>query len=417
MVANGKVCMGLDIGTTKVRAVVAQWIDEQMRLLAVASSPSMGIVRANIIDIEKMANAIENTVQQLFQSGHFKIDSLNVNIAGRHTKSMIVHANLTKEVARSEFTQEDLNHLIEDTKSNLMSQDDAIIDIIPKEYIVDYGEILKNPIGISGSNIEGAFHVIKMQSNALNNLRKCVQRAKLKIDNLIFSPLASSIAVLTKEEREAGVCLVDIGASMIGIAIYHHGNLQYTMAMPFGGDAITKDLAQAFLLMDSQAEALKIQFGSAYEDSSKNEIITVSGMRNHAEKEVFLPLVDRVIEARMEENIQFVYQEIVKAGFQNKLPAGVVITGGGAKLRKVDKLFSYITGYETRIGYPYESLAGDEKDFPDIDFATCIGLAWATYKPIVDAKKYDKNQGKQMGVFEKKQKKEGFWSFLKNIFR
>ena len=419
MTDNNKVFTGLDIGTTKVKAIVGMPNPNgKITLLAVAEAQSEGVVRSSITNIDKTVHAIKQVIDKTAQEANVQITSANVSIAGRHTKSTIHRSGITRDSAESEITKADVDRLNTDMyRINTLPGHD-ILDIVPKEYTVDYEEGIKDPVGMSGIRLEGMFHVITAQTNVINNLYKCTRRAGLKIDNLILSPLASSLSVLTEEEKEAGVCLVDIGASMMGITIYHGGSLKHTSLIPFGGEAITKDLAQAFMLMEPQAEELKIKYGSAYEESIKNEIVAIPGLRNRPEKEIFLPVIDRMIEARVEETIQLVYREIVTTGFQDKLPGGIVITGGGAKLRKVHKLFSYITGYDTRIGYPYESLRGDESTFPDIEFATCIGLVLANYKSLgIPEKYYRSKEAIAEEKPRKKAKKRGLWHTFKNIFK
>lgn len=411
---DNKVFTGLDIGSNKVKVTVGMPNPSgKLTLLAATEAPSEGVVRSNITNIDKTVNAINEAINQASQEASVDITSVNVSIAGRQTKSVLHRNSISRESADGEITEEDMARLKKDTYRIVTPPGHEIIDTVPKEYAVDYEEGIHSPIGMSGVRLEGIFHVITAQVNVINNIYKCTKKAGLKVDNLIFSPLAASFSVLTEEEKEAGVCLVDIGKSMMGVTIFHGGSLQHALALPFAGESITKDLAHAFMLREAQAEALKVNFGMAYEDETRNEIMAVPGLRNRPEKEIFLSISDRVIEARVEEHIQFVLQEIIRAGFQNKLPGGIVLTGGGALLYVLDKFFSYRTGYDTRVGYPYEFLHTTEGELPGIEYAAAIGLVLAGYRSLGIPEKYYTGSLAEEPVkkMDKKKKKKGFWFF------
>ena len=416
---KNEVAVGLDIGTTKVKAMVGMPNPNgSLTMLSFADvALEGGVVSGSITNIDKTVYAIKEAVSKVSQEASIQATSVNVNIAGRQTKSMVYRSGITRESAEKEITTDDVERINQDMFRMKTPPGHEIIDVIPKEYLVDYEEGIKDPRGMFGARLEGNFHVITAPNNVINNIYRCASKANLDVNNLIFSSLASSLSVLTEEEKEAGVCLVDIGASMMGLTIYRGGSLHHTSIIPLAGDAITKDLAHAFMLMETQAEALKVRFGSAYEDETKNEFVAIPGLRNRPEKEIYLSVIDRVIEARTIENILLIYREIISTGFQNKLPGGIVITGGGAQLTNLDKLFSYITGYDTRLGYPYESLRGNEQSFPGIEYATCIGLVLANYKSLGNPEKYyKKKESTPQGSAEKKQKKkQGFWTSIKNI--
>ena len=412
---DNKVFTGLDIGSSKVKVTVGMPNPSgKLTLLAATEAPSEGVVRSNITNIDKTVNAINEAINQASKEASVDITSVNVSIAGRQTKSVLHRNSISRESAEGEITEEDMARLKKDTYRIVTPPGHEIIDTVPKEYAVDYEEGIHSPIGMSGVRLEGIFHVITAQVNVINNIYKCTKKAGLKVDNLIFSPLAASFSVLTEEEKEAGVCLVDIGKSMMGVTIFHGGSLQHAVALPFAGESITKDLAHAFMLREAQAEALKVNFGMAYEDETRNEIMAVPGLRNRPEKEIFLSISDRVIEARVEEHIQFVLQEIIRAGFQNKLPGGIVLTGGGALLYVLDKFFSYRTGYDTRVGYPYEFLHATEGELPGIEYAAAIGLVLAGYRSLSTPEKYYTGSlahEEPVKKMDKKKKKKGFWFF------
>ncbi len=418
--AQEKAIMGLDIGTQKIRAVVGKLLDnDKLEILTAVEVPSDGIVRASITNIAKAAQALEVIKAKATASVNTPIELVNINISGLRTQSTLHRNSITRTSAKGEITVENVKRLNDDVCRAASTTGHEIVDIIPVEYSVDKEEGIKDPIGMSGVCLGGIFNVVSAPVNVINNTYECAKRAGLKVNNLIFSPLAASLSVLAEEEKQAGVCLVEIGASMMGIAIYHSGSLQHLATIPFGGDVVTNDLAQAFMLMEKQAEQLKIKFGTAYEDEHKNEIVAISGLRNRPAKEIALPIIHRVIEARMEENIQFIRKEIHKSGFRDRLPGGIVLTGGGAQLSCIDRLFSYVTNYDTRLGYPYEFLAGkNENDFPPIGYATAIGLALAYYGELNNSDKYYRWTRNQNTPLKEEPKKEqsGFWKAIKSIF-
>jgi cell division protein FtsA len=259
-----------------------------------------------------------------------------------------------------------------------------IIHVMPQEYKVDYEEGIVDPVGMSGVRLEGNFHIITAQSNAINNINKCVSRAGLEVDQLILEPLASSMSVLSEEEKEAGVALVDIGGGTTDLAIFKDNIIRHTAVLPFGGNIITSDIKQGCMVMQNQAEQLKVKFGRAIADeASENEIVSIPGLRDRTPKEISLKNLAYIIEARMEEIVELVYAEIVRSGYANSLAGGIVVTGGGSQLQNLVQLVEYITGMDTRIGYPNEHLGRSKIDSVKSPmYATSVGLVLAGYQPI-----------------------------------
>src|SRR5690606_10152563 len=258
----------------------------------------------------------------------------------------------------------------------VMEPGEEIIHVLPQEYIVDGDQGIKNPIGISGVRLEANFHIITGRISAAKNIKKCVDKAGLTVDEMILEPLASSEAVLSDEEKEAGVVLVDIGGGTTDVAIFHEGIIRHTAVIPFGGNVITEDIKEGCTIMKRQAELLKQKFGSALaSESQDNEIVCIPGLRGREPKEISVKNLASIIQARMEEIIEHVHYEIRNSGYEKRLIGGIVVTGGGAQLKHVTQLFEYITGMDTRVGYPNEHLAPS----PNIDnltspiYATGIG--------------------------------------------
>jgi cell division protein FtsA len=279
-----------------------------------------------------------------------------------------------------------------------------IIHAMPQNYTVDYEEGIKDPVGMSGVKLEADFHIITAKTSAINNVYKCVKRAGLEVDNLILEPLSSSLAVLSEEEKEAGVCLVDIGGGTVDIAIFHDSIIRHTAVIPFGGNIITADIKQGCMVMEHQAELLKTKFGKAIvEEAGTNELITIPGLRSRPSKEISVRNLASIIEARMEEIIELIHTEIIMSGFQDKLAAGVVVTGGGAQLQYLKQLFEYITELDTRIGYPNEHLGKGKRDEVKSPMhATGVGLVLAGFKALDYRQEYYK-ASKGAGIVEVKQ--------------
>jgi cell division protein FtsA len=253
---------------------------------------------------------------------------------------------------------------------------DKIIHVLPQEYTVDDEQGIVDPIGMSGVRLEANFHIITGQITATQNIVKCVERAGLRVANLTLEPIASATAVLSDEEREAGVALVDIGGGTTDITIFKDGIIRHTAVIPFGGNVVTKDIKEGCNVMQQQAEKLKVKFGSALaEEVYDNRIITIPGLKGREHKEISEKNLARVIQARMEEILDYVVWEIRRSGYEGKLIGGIVLTGGGALLNHIEKLTEFHTGMTTRIGTPVEHLAhGYHEQLQSPVFSTAIGL-------------------------------------------
>jgi cell division protein FtsA len=255
---------------------------------------------------------------------------------------------------------------------------------------VDYVSGINDPVGMEGVRLEADFHVITAHTSAINNINKCVRRAGMEIDELILEPLASSLSVLNDEEKLAGVCLVDIGGGTTDVAIFHNGIIRHTAVIPFGGNIITADIQEGLMVLGNNAEILKRRFGKAIADeASADEIVTIPGIRNRAAKEITVKNLASIIQARMEEIIEMVHTEIISSGYEKKLGAGIVITGGGAQLHSLKQLVEFMTGIETKIGYPNEHMG--KSKFEEVKspmYATAVGLALAGFKCLDEREEY-----------------------------
>jgi cell division protein FtsA len=384
---NDKIVVGLDIGTTKICALVGRKNEfGKLEILGMGKAVSEGVVRGIVSNIDKTVDAIKKAIRQAEEQSGINIGIVNVGIAGQHIKSLQHNGSITRLSTDQEITIDDVNRLTNDMYRLVTPPGSEIIHVMPQDYKVDYEEGIVDPVGMSGVRLEGNFHIITAQSNAINNINKCVNRAGLEIDNLILEPLASSMSVLSEEEKEAGVALIDIGGGTTDLAIFKDNIIRHAAVLPFGGNIITSDIKQGCMVMQNQAEQLKVKFGRAIADeASDNEIVSIPGLRDRTPKEISLKNLAFIIEARMEEIIELVYSEIVRSGYANSLTAGIVITGGGSQLQNLVQLVEYLTGLDARIGYPNEHLGKSKIDAVKSPmYATSVGLVLSGYRSLDD---------------------------------
>ena len=409
-----KIVVGLDIGTTKICAIVGRKNEYgKLEVLGMGKAVSDGVIRGIVTNIDKTVHAIQKAINEAEEQAGIDIRVVNVGIAGQHIKSAVHHGSITRKSNEDEITIEDVNRLTNDMYRIVIPPGSEIIHVMPQDYVVDYEEGIKDPVGMSGVRLEADFHVITAQTNAINNVNKCVRRAGLKIENLILEPLASSLAVLSDDEKEAGVCLVDIGGGTTDIALFYDNIIRHTAVVPFGGNIITTDIKQGCSVMQHQAEQLKVRFGKAIaEEANPNEIVSIPGLRNRPPKEISLKNLAHIIEARMEEIIELVHTEIITSGYENKLAGGLVITGGGSQLHNVKQLFEYMTGMDARIGYPNEHLGKSKVEVVKSPmYATGIGLVLSGFRALDERD----NRYQQVGVGHTPVKENNGTDFFKRI--
>ncbi|MFY0605804.1 MAG: cell division protein FtsA [Cyclobacteriaceae bacterium] len=410
-----KIIVGLDIGTTKICVIVGRKNEYgKLEVLGMGKAVSDGVIRGIVTNIDKTVNAIEKAVAEASEQSGIDIRVVNVGIAGQHIKSAIHHGSITRD-NNDEITVEDVNRLNNDMYRIVIPPGSEIIHVMPQDYIIDYEDGIKDPVGMSGVKMEADFHIITAQTNAISNINKCVKRAGLDIENLILEPLASSLAVLSDEEKEAGVCLVDIGGGTTDIAVFYDNIIRHTAVIPFGGNIITSDIKQGCMVMDHQAELLKTKFGRAIsEEANPNEIVSIPGLRNRQPKEISLKNLACVIEARMQEIIEMVHTEIITSGYHKKLAAGIVVTGGGSQLTNLQQLFEYMTGLDARIGYPNEHLGKSKLEtMKSPMYATSVGLVLTGFRAL-DIREDQYNQRASVRGPEKSRSKQGA-KFFQNI--
>jgi len=367
----------LDIGTTKICAIVARRTDYgKIEVLGVGKSASEGVRRGVISNIDKTVYAIEEAVEEAKRRSGIDIKNVYVGIAGQHIKSQKHRGYLMRNHDEQEIDLNDIERLVTDMHKLRLDPGEQIIHILPQEFTIDGQPNIKDPIGMSGVRLEADFHVITGQTAAIKNINRCVEKAGLKVAGVILEPLASAEAVLNDEELEAGVALVDIGGGTTDIAIFQEGIIRHTAVIPLGGNIVTEDIKEGCMVMQDQAEKLKVKFGCALVTEAKeNAVVSIPGIRGRSPKEISVRNLSHIIQARMEEILEHVYFEIRRSGFENKLIGGIVATGGGARLKFLDFLTEFVSGMDARVGIPSEHLVNPNyRDLNDPIFATAVGL-------------------------------------------
>jgi cell division protein FtsA len=404
---NSEIVVGLDIGTTKICAIVGRKNEfGKIEILGLGKAESSGVMRGMVANIEKTIASIKEAITEAETKSGVEIHDVHVGIAGQHIKSLQHRGMITRNTTIDEISQKDIDLIIDDMYKLAMPPGEEIIHVIPQEFIIDNEQGIKDPIGMSGVRLEANCHIITGLITAANNIEKCVVKAGLKPVDLILEPLASAEAVLTDEEKEAGVVLVDIGGGTSDIAVFQDGIIRHTAVIPFGGNVITEDIKEGCTIIRNQAELLKIKFGSALAKQMRdNEIVSIPGLRGREPKEISVKNLASIIQARMEEIIENVYYEIKSSGFEKKLIAGIVVTGGGAQLKHVTQLIEYITGMDTRIGYPNEHLGKGYDEVKSTMYATGVGLV---IKGLQDLEKR-KSRSKGIAIADPVPHKGGFF--------
>lgn len=405
------IVVGLDIGTTKICVTVGRRSGtNKVEILGIGKAESSGVNRGMVANIQKTVTSIMKAVEEAGSQSNVSIQVVHVGIAGQHIKSLQHRGILTRR-DDTEIGRKDIEQLIEDMYKLVLPPGEEIIHVLPQEFTIDNEPGIKEPIGIAGRRMEANFHIISGLVSAVKNINKCVENAGLHAYELVLEPLASSSAVLDEQEKDAGVVLVDIGGGTTDLAIFHEGIIRHTAVIPLGGNIVTEDIKQGCSVLRSQAELLKIKFGSALANENKdNEVICVPGLRGREHKEISVKNLAYIIEARMIEIIEHVYYEIQASGFEGKLIGGIVITGGGAQLKHLVQLVEYVTGLEARVGFPNEHLAKNEelpkRVFDELKsplYATSIGLLIKG----IEANEYEDESKEIKGETTKKVANEG----------
>lgn len=376
---NSKIAVGLDIGTTKIVAMIGKKNEYgKLEILGVGKSKSLGVARGVVNNIAQTIQSIQLAIQDAENNSGYRINDVVVGIAGQHIRSIQHSDYILRENPEEVIDGKDIQQIINQVNKLPMLPGEEIIHVLPQEFLID-GQSTKEPIGMCGGRVEASFHIVVGQAASIRNVGRCVKSADIELSGLTLEPLASSDAVLSQEEKEAGVALIDIGGGTTDLAIFKDGIIRHTAVIPFGGNVITEDIKEGCSIIEKQAELLKVKFGSAWPGENKdNEIVSIPGLRGREPKEISLKNLSKIINARVVEIIEQVFTEIKIYGHEDprkKLIAGIVLTGGGAQLNHIKQLVEYITGMDTRIGYPNEHLAGNSnEELSSPLYATAVGL-------------------------------------------
>ncbi len=378
--------VGLDIGTTKIVALIGSLNEYgKLKIIGVGKSKSLGVHRGVVNNITQTIQSIQSAVSEAELNSSEKIEKVIVGIAGQHIRSLQHSDYITRTNSDTVIDDDDLEKLINQVHKLVMLPGEEIIHVLPQDYKVDGQAEIKEPIGMFGGRLEANFHVVVGQVSSIKNIARCIKSAGIDFEGITLEPIASSDAVLSQEEKEAGVALIDIGGGTTDLAIFKDGIIRHTSVIPFGGNVITDDIKEGCSIIEKQAELLKIKFGSAWPGENRdNEIVSIPGLRGRDPKEISLKNLSKIIHARVVEIIEQVYIEIKNYGHDDqkkKLIAGIVLTGGGSQLKHLKQLVEYITGMDTRLGHPSEHLAGNNSvDISSPMYATAVGLVMNSIK-------------------------------------
>ena len=374
------IAVGLDIGTTKIVAMIGKKNEYgKLEILGVGKAKSLGVSRGVVNNITQTIQSIEQAISEAEENSGYKINDVVVGIAGQHIRSIQHTDYISRSNSEEVISSKDIQILIDQVNKLAMLPGEEIIHVLPQEFKIDGQAEIKEPIGMFGSRLEASFHVVVGQASSIRNVGRCIQTANVELSGITLEPLASADAVLSQEEKEAGVALIDIGGGTTDLAIFKDGIIRHTAVIPFGGNVITEDIKEGCSIIEKQADLLKVKFGSAWPGENKdNEIVSIPGLRGRDPKEISLKNLSKIIHARVVEIIEQVFTEIKMYGHEDprkKLIAGIVLTGGGSQLKHIKQLVEYITGMDTRIGYPNEHLAGNSnEEISSPLYATAVGL-------------------------------------------
>ena len=392
---DNTIAVGLDIGTTKIVAMIGRKNEfGKLEVIGSGRSKSIGVKRGVVTNITQTIQSIQQAIEEAEAASGYKITEVSVGIAGQHIRSLHHSDYITRPDADKVIDEDDIENLTSQVHKLGMMPGEEIIHVIPQDYKVDSEPNISEPVGMYGGRLEANFHVVVGQVASIRNIGRCITSAGLGLSNITLEPLASADAVLSEEEKEAGVALIDIGGGTTDLAIFKDGIIRHTAVIPFGGNVVTEDIKEGCAIIEKQAELLKVKFGSAWPAENKDsEIVSIPGLRGRDPKEITLKNLSKIIHARITEIVEQVFQEIKKYGHDTKhgkLIAGIVLTGGGSQIKHLKQLVEYITGMDTRIGYPNEHLAGDsDEELSSPIYATSVGLLMSGLNRLETHKRLD----------------------------
>ncbi len=372
---KNNIIAGLDLGTTKVGAVIAEVQDEKLNILGFNVAPSEGLNRGLVANITKTSEAISSAMDIAMNRAGIEVKEVNVGVAGEHITSLRHRNYVMISNPEKEITESDIARLKADVRTIRIPSDRQILHIIPEEYFIDYQGGIDNPIGMSGSRLEAVNHVVFASIPAIQNIKKSVERAGFTVKNYILQPIASSFSVLEENEMDLGIVLIDIGGGTTDVAVYHNKSIKHTKVFGVAGNQVTNDVRETLGIVTAEAENLKKEYGYAMESSIvKDEDIYIKGVGARGNFKVPITLLTQIISIRMRELFSLIDNELRQSGFKNKIKAGIVLTGGGSLLRGVTELAEEVFGLPARIGVPVNVGTGLANEIESPEFATVAGL-------------------------------------------
>src|SRR6185369_5529502 len=368
-----RLIVGLDIGTSKVVAIVGEIsADDRLEVIGLGSNPSRGLKRGVVVNIESTVQSIQRAVEEAELMAGCEIHSVYTGIAGSHVRSLNSHGIVA--IRDKEVTAGDVDRVIDAARAVAIPADQRILHILPQEFIIDHQEGIREPIGMSGVRLEAKVHIVTGADSAAQNIVKCVQRCGLQVEDIVLEQLASSFAALTDDEKDLGVCLIDIGGGTTDLAVFSGGAIQHTAVIPIAGDQVTNDIAMTLRTPTKEAEELKLRHGCALRQlADPNDIIEVPGVGDRAPRKLSRQTLAEVIEPRIEELYTLVQAELRRSGFEELLSSGIVLTGGSALLAGMTELGEEVFHLPVRVGVPayVGGLAGVVRS---PRYATAVGL-------------------------------------------
>ncbi len=401
--SESPIIVGLDIGTTKIAAIAGRKNEfGKLEILGFGRANSNGVQHGQVLNIDQTIKAIQQALENCYESNpDLEIKEVYVGIAGHHIKSLQTRGDIVRQDPDTEIKRPEIDILLNNQRKTFIPAGDQIIDVIPQDFHVDNIQNIKDPIGFNGVKVGANFHIITGDRNAIRNINRSVERSGLSTKDLVLQPLASASAVMSEIDMEAGVVILDIGGGTSDLAVFYEGILKHTAVIPFGGENITNDIRLGLGVLKSQAEAMKVQFGSALADEAKaNAFITIPGLKGMPAKEISVKNLAGIIQARMSEILDFVTYHIKQVGLDNRvLNGGIILTGGGSQLKHLIQLTEYTTHLSARIGLPNEHLAPNHIDeLKKPMYSTCIGLILKGYSDYDNKYKEFTENFKKIGV-------------------
>ncbi len=378
---NGNMLVALDIGTSKVVALVAEVLpQEQLRIIGVGSHPSRGLKKGVVVNIESTVQAIQQAINEAQQMAECHIHSAIVGLAGSHIQGL--NSDGSVAISNGEVSRGDLERVLDAARAVAIPSDKRVLQTMPQDYVIDNQEGIREPLGMSGVRLEARVHVVTCANNAYQNVEKCVTRCGLSIDGSLLEQLASAEAVLTDDEKELGVCLVDIGSGTADIAIFTEGAIRHTSVIPIAGDQVTNDIAQALRTPTQYAEEIKIRYACALAKLARaEETIKVPSVGDRPPRELSRQALAEVVEPRYEELFQLIQADIRRSGYEDMIPAGIVLTGGTSKMEGAVELAEEVFHMPVRVGMPH-GIKGMADVVRNPVYSTAVGLL------IIGARKF-----------------------------